>query len=206
MKTPYLVGISGGSGSGKTYFIDKLVEKLPSKDVCQISQDNYYKNINDVPVDKNGIKNFDLMEAVDFDAFLRDIELLKQGEKVQLKEYTFNNHSKTSKVITLHPAPIILVEGIFTFSHQAFQNFFDLKLFIEATDIIKIKRRIFRDAVERGYEMEDVLYRYEHHVEPAYRNLIAPFKDFADVIIPNSNDMSISVNLVSCYLKSKIKV
>ncbi len=205
MNSPFIVGISGGSGSGKTFFIDRLVQQLPSNLVCQISQDNYYKNIDEVPVDDNGIKNFDRLEAVDFDKFIQNIEQLKIGKEVVIDEYTFNNKYKKPKQLILKPAPLIIVEGIFTFSYPHLQQIFDLKIFIDATDIVKIKRRIIRDAVERGYEMEDVLYRYEHHVEPSYRNHIDPHRHSADLVVPNSNDMSMAINLIAGFLNKKLK-
>ncbi len=200
----FIVGVLGGSGSGKTFFIDQLSKKLPEHSICKVSQDNYYKNIKEVPVDARGVKNFDTLEAINFDAFFRDIQSLQKGERVELKEYTFNNSTKAPKTITLLPAPIIIVEGVFSFAHQPIRELFDLKLFVEAPNIVKIKRRIIRDAVERGYDMNDVLYRYEHHVDPAYHNHILPYRDSCDLIIPNTGDISLAIKLISSYLNHKL--
>ena len=201
----FIIGVVGGSGSGKTFFIDQLAKMLPEHSICQVSQDNYYKNIKDVPVDANGVENFDTLEAIDFEAFYRDIQLLQKGKQVELKEYTFNNSSKTPKSIQLIPAPIIIVEGVFSFAYQPIRELFDLKLFVEASNVVKIKRRITRDAVERGYDMKDVLYRYEHHVEPAYQSYILPYRDSCDLIIPNSGDISKAIELITSYLNQKLE-
>ena len=206
MKAPFIVGITGGSGSGKTYFIDELVKKIPSNLVCQISQDNYYKTIDSVPVDKNGIKNFDLPEAIDFNSFINDVRKLLAGKEAVLQEYTFNNNSKSPKEIKLIPAPLIFVEGIFTFTETNLNQLFNLKIFIEAPDIVKIKRRIIRDAIERGYNMEDVLYRYENHVQPSFNTYIEPHRQSADFIIPNSHDMVNAIDVIASYLNEKLKI
>lgn len=205
---PYFVGITGGSGSGKTYFLTKLMEAFPDSEICLISQDNYYYPIDQQQIDENGIENFDLPQSIDNDALMSDIQRLKNGESVTRQEYMFNNPDRKPKSIELKPASIIVVEGIFTFHFENVRKAMDLKLFIDAKDILMLKRRILRDAEERGYDLQDVLYRYEHHVEPAFSRYIKPYKQEADFIIPNhiteGNSLETALEVVITYLKSKI--
>ncbi len=206
---PYFVGITGGSGSGKTYFLTKLMNAFKDSQICLISQDNYYYPIDQQQIDENGIENFDLPQSIDNDALMSDIQRLKDGETVTRKEYLFNNTEKEPKSIVMKPASIIVVEGIFTFHFEDVRNAMDLKLFIDAKDILMLKRRILRDAEERGYDLQDVLYRYEHHVEPAFSRFIKPYKQEADFIIPNhitkDNYLETALEVVINHLKSKIQ-
>lgn len=205
MNSHYIVGITGGSGSGKTYFINSILKKFSIRDICFISQDNYYRNIHQIPKDMHGIENFDTLEAIDFGQFEIDLKSLMRGESVTLPEYTFNNKNATPKLITLDPAPIIIIEGVFVFAIPRIQEMIDLKVFIEASDILKIKRRVMRDAVERGYDMEDVFYRYEHHVDPAYKKYIEPYKKVSDIILSNENQLEKGLEVVADHLTIKLR-
>ncbi len=200
----FIVGVSGGSGSGKTFFIHRLLDVLPANQVCLISQDNYYRNIKEVPVDSNGIENFDTLEAVDFVSFARDLELLKNGHEVNLVEYTFNNRNKAPRSITLTPAPVVIVEGIFVFSNPQLFNELDLKIFIDASDKVRIRRRIERDRQERGYDVDDVMYRYQNHVTPTYLKYIDPFKSQADLVINNSGNIDKAIEMVGLFLRKQL--
>lgn len=203
-KAPYIIGITGGSGSGKTRFLNGLLSKFTTDEVCLISQDNYYKPREQQPVDIKGVKNFDLPESIDFEAYKRDIEALKNGKPVTIKEYTFNNPDAEPKLITLKPAPVIVVEGIFVLYYQPISKILDMKLYIDAKDYIKLIRRIVRDDKERGYDLDDVLYRYEHHVMPTYEKHIKPFKSQADIIIPNHKSYESALDVVVAFVKSKL--
>ena len=201
---PFLIGITGGSGSGKTRFLNGLLSKFLPSEVCIISQDNYYKPRDQQPVDKNGVKNFDLPESINFEAYKNDIQSLKEGKKVIIKEYTFNNPDAKPKIITLKPAPVIIVEGIFVLYYQPISKILDMKLYIDAKDYIKLIRRIVRDDKERGYDLDDVLYRYEHHVMPTYEKHIKPFKAEADIVIPNHKSYDSALDVIETYVRSKI--
>jgi uridine kinase len=203
LKTPYIIGITGGSGSGKTRFLNRLLDQFTASEVCLVSQDNYYRNRDEQPVDDKGIKNFDLPESIDFAEFKKDIIALKEGNSVSRLEYTFNNPKATPKQIELHPAPVLVVEGIFVLHDQEIARVLDLKVFIEAQDYIKLKRRIIRDEKERGYDLDDVLYRYEHHVMPTYDKYIKPYKMDADIIIPNHTDFSEAMEVLSSFVRTK---
>lgn len=203
-KSPFIIGITGGSGSGKTRFLNGLLRKFSSDEVCLISQDNYYKPRDQQPVDINGVKNFDLPESIDFEAYKDDIEALRAGRSVSRKEYTFNNPEAEPSIIALKAAPVIIVEGIFVLYYKPIAKILDMKLYIDAKDYIKLIRRIVRDDKERGYDLDDVLYRYEHHVMPTYEKHIKPFKSDADIIIPNHKSYDSALDVIETYVRSKI--
>lgn len=204
MKKPFVVGITGGSGSGKTLFLHRLMGNFSKEEICLISQDNYYKNITEQQKDFMGVENFDLPDSFKREEFHRDLLKLIHGEEVVIKEYTFNNSEKEPEEIHLRPAPIIVVEGLFTMYFHEIQDLLDLKLFVEAPDFLMMKRRILRDGQERGYDLDDVLHRYEHHVMPTYRKYILPGRYESDFIIPNESNFDRALEVVTAHLKTLV--
>ncbi len=204
MKKPFTIGITGGSGSGKTYFLQGLSSSFKPNEICLISQDNYYKPRDQQPIDENGVKNFDLPISIDREEFQRDLLKLKSGQSVTKKEYVFNNPLAEIKVLEFKPAPILVVEGLFVQYFEEISNELDLRVFIEAKDHVKLGRRIKRDQVERGYDIDDVLYRYQYHVMPVYEQLIEPLKHNSDLVIPNNSKFERALDVLVGYLKSKV--
>lgn len=203
MTKPFIVGITGGSASGKTLFLKSLFDSFEAHQISFVSQDNYYKPRELQPLDENGVHNFDMPQSIDFDQYAADIKALKEGNTVMREEYTFNNSSAGAKQLVFKPAPVIVVEGIFVFYFPEVADLLDLKVFIDAKDFIKLKRRIVRDRDERGYDLEDVLYRYEKHVAPTYDKYIKPFKGDADIIIPNNKSFKKGLEVLIGFLKTK---
>ncbi|MBX2915579.1 MAG: uridine kinase [Cyclobacteriaceae bacterium] len=204
MSKPFTIGITGGSGSGKTYFLQGLSACFGAHEICLISQDNYYKPRDQQPIDENGIKNFDLPVSIDRDAFRHDLLLLKSGQNVIKQEYTFNNPLAKTQMLEFKSAPIIVVEGLFVQYFEEISNELDLRIFIEAKDHVKLGRRIKRDQVERGYDIDDVLYRYQYHVMPVYERLIEPLKHHADLVIPNNSKFERALEVLVAFLKSRL--
>lgn len=204
MTKPFTIGITGGSGSGKTYFLNKISTHFSDEELCLVSQDHYYRPIQEQVVDANGVVNFDLPESIDNEKFLQDIQLLKKGETVIKSEYTYNNTTVKPKQLIFKPAPILIVEGLFVQYFPALEKELDLKIFIEAKDHLKLSRRIRRDNEERGYDLDDVLYRYQHHVMPVYESLIKPLMHHADFVIPNNHRLERAMNFVIEGLQSKL--
>lgn len=204
MKKPFLIGICGGSGSGKTSFIKKLRERFPESDVSIVSQDDYYFPRSKQEKDEKGIENFDLPDSIDKKKLRQDIHSLMEGNTLTFKEYVFNNDEAIANTITIKPAPIIIVEGLFVFHYKKLAQLFDLKVYIHAKDNLKVIRRIYRDQVERNYPIDDVLYRYQHHVLPAYEAYILPYKEMADVIINNNDHFKGGLEIFCGYIDSKL--
>lgn len=205
MKKPYIIGITGGSGSGKTYFLQRLAEGFTPVQLCMISQDHYYRPRDQQPVDENGVKNFDLPVSIDHESLEKDLHQLISGNVVRKPSYTFNNPSSQSVQIEFLPAPVIVVEGLFVQYFPEIRSLLDLRVFIEAKDHLKLGRRIRRDQTERGYDLDDVLYRYQHHVMPVYETLIEPLMHQSDFVIPNNLKIDAAASVLSGFIRSVLE-
>ena len=201
-----IVGVSGSSGSGKTFIVNFIKKNLPENTVSIMFQDNYYKLREDQSKDENGNYNFDLPSSFNNDDFINDIKSLKAGKIIRRKEYNFNNPLVKPKFITVKQRPLIIVEGLFIFNNKKISKNFDKKRFISCDIKKMIKRRIERDSVKRGYDKADVLYKYENHVLPSYKKYILPFKKEADIIIDNNGDDNKGANKSLKYIKNLIGV
>lgn len=202
---PFLIGITGGSGSGKSTFIRKIREKFTEKEVCIVSMDDYYLPREEQHVDHNGEKNFDLPKSFDKKRFRNDLLRLLAGEVVEKEEYTFNNEKATSQMLTFYPARVIIVEGLFVFHYKKIAPLFDLKIFINAKENLKVIRRIYRDQVERNYPIEDVLYKYQHHVLPSFEKYIEPYREDADIIINNNDSFDRGLRVLMGFIMHELK-
>ena len=200
MKKTVLIGIAGGSASGKTTFINKLKQNFTPGEVGMISQDNYYLKKELQHKDQNGIENFDHPTSIDWSKLLEDIESLKNGKSIQYQKYGFNNSMHEPEIITLSSSPVIVIEGIFILSNDKIIQLLDLKIYLEVKEHLKLTRRIVRDKEERGLDIDDVLYRYENHIYPAYQKYIKPSKEQADLIIPNNFHFDKATEVVSAYI------
>lgn len=201
---PYVIGICGGSGSGKTTFIRKLRENFTENEVCIVSQDDYYLPRDQQYVDDNGERNFDLPRSFDKKKFRHDIEQLMAGEEVAIQEYTFNNANAIPKTLTFKPAPVLVIEGLFIFYFKKISPLLDLRIFINAKENLKVIRRIARDQIERGYPIEDVLYKYQHHVLPAFERYILPYKEEADLVINNNESIEKGLEVLAGFLRNRL--
>jgi len=205
MIKPITIGITGGSGSGKTFFLEGLAAQFRPEEICFMSQDNYYKPLDQQLLDANGVENFDVPDSINHVEFQADLLKLKSGQDVIKKEYTFNNPEAAPRMLHFKAAPILVVEGLFVQYIESIEKELDLKLFIEAKDHVKLGRRIIRDQKERGYDVNDVLYRYQYHVMPIYESLIKPLKHKADLVIPNNRHFDRALAVVVGFLKARLQ-
>jgi uridine kinase len=202
--TPYLVGITGGSASGKTYVLDRICEAFDSQTLTLISQDNYYKDLEDQERDEDGNINFDHPNAVHLDLLTQHVRQIMKGETIQIRKYTFNNPNIPDEMLTYAPAPLIIIEGLFVFYKTALSKLFDLRIFIEVDEHIKLTRRIKRDFAERGFTLDEILAQYSRDVVPMYRKYIEPYKFEADIILPNNYKPDKGIQIVIDHLKSRL--
>lgn len=201
---PFIIGICGGSGSGKTSFIRRIREEFSEGEVCIISQDDYYLPRQQQKKDNHGIANFDRPKSIDKKSLYKDLQQLIAGISVTRDEYVFNNDLATAKTRVFQPAPVMIVEGLFVFHYKKIFSLFDLRIFMSAKENLKVIRRIKRDQAERNYPVSDVIYRYEHHVLPAYERFIEPYRESADIIVNNNENFEASLAVVNGFIRSKL--
>jgi uridine kinase len=201
---PYIIGICGGSASGKTFLLKQLMSQLPGDKVSLLSQDNYYKKLKDQVRDPEGLVNFDHPDSINLDQLFTDIQKLIHGESFELEEYTFNNPQKTPQIFHYSPTPILILEGLFIYHKPAMSQLIDLKLFVEADEHIKLSRRLKRDHRERGYSIESILRDYEKFVAPMYHQYVAPTRAKCDMIIPNNKHMYKAVQVIVNHLRAML--
>lgn len=201
---PYIVGICGGSASGKTFLLNQLFSHFNPEQITLVSQDNYYKELKNQKIDEEGLVNFDHPDSLRMDDLYADMKRLMKGETLEIDEYSFNNPSHVSKKVTMIPAPVIVLEGLLIFTHIGLAKLVDLKIFVDADEHIKLARRLRRDHQERGYSVESILRDYEKFIAPMYDQYVAPAKKNADLIIPNNKHMYRAIQVLVNHIKTVI--
>jgi uridine kinase len=182
-----IIGICGGSGSGKTTLLKRISNELKHLNPSIFSMDNYYLPIEKQQLDQNGQYNFDLPTALDRNKLFSDLEKLKKGETIEVKEYHFNAPPDKNTLITIHPSNIIIVEGLFLFYYEEVRKLIDYSIFMEVDHSTQLDRRLYRDLETRGYDREEIIYQWENHVLPCYENFLFPFEGQADFRFHNDS-------------------
>ncbi|WP_462265837.1 uridine kinase family protein [Mucilaginibacter sp.] len=191
MKKPYIIGIAGGSGSGKTFFLKCFLEHFKAEEVCLVSQDDYYFPVADgMTAEENKMYNFDLPSTIDRDHFEQDIESLVNWQPITKKEYTFNNPYAKPKFLEIKPAPILIIEGLFILHFKKIAEQLDLKIFIDTDEEVALQRRLKRDFQERGYSHDDAMYKWINHVVPAYKEYLLPYREVCDKVVTNNTHVA----------------
>jgi uridine kinase len=175
-----VIGICGGSGSGKTTLLKRIAKELTHLAPTIFSMDNYYLPIGMQQKDENGEYNFDLPTALDERKLVADLSALMNGESIEVKEYHFNSPPDKNVLLTIHPSKIIIVEGLFLFHYKEVRERIDFSIFMEVDQTIQLDRRLYRDQETRGYTREAIVYQWDNHVMPCYKNYLAPYEEMAD--------------------------
>ena len=199
-----IIGIAGGTGSGKTTVVRKIMERLPADQVGIISQDSYYKDSSHLPMELRQQINFDEPAAFDWDLLLEHLNMLNNGVGVEMPTYSYLTCSRQEETVPMAPHKVVLVEGILVLSDERLRNMMNIKVFVDAEADDRLVRVINRDCVERGRTPQMVIDRYESVLKPMHNLHIEPAKKFADIIVPQGGHNDVAVNLLTDYIKSQL--
>jgi uridine kinase len=199
-----IIGIAGGTGSGKTTVVNQIIKQLPTDEVCVISQDSYYNTTDNLPYEERSKINFDHPRAIDFDLIIRHLKALKAGNNINQPVYSFVTHNRTKDTIKTHPRKVIIVEGILIFNNKELRDLFDIKIFVHAETDERLIRRLKRDITERGRDIDEVLSRYQTTLKPMHQQFIEPTKNFADLIIPNDRFNTVAIDIVRTVINERL--
>ena len=199
-----IIGICGGTGSGKTTVANRILESVNANDVTFIQQDSYYRNLKDLPLDYRKAVNFDHPDALDNDLLVHHIRKLKAGDAVELPLYDFKTHTRLNETVLIEPKPIVIIEGILIFVDPRLLEQMDIKVFVDTPDDIRIIRRLRRDIAERGRTIDSVIEQYLKTVRPMHMQFVEPSKRYADVIIPEGGHNLVSIDLISGKIRERL--
>jgi len=199
-----IVGITGGTGCGKTTIVHQLLEHFSKDDTILISQDDYYHDLSHLSYDERVQINFDHPDSIDFALLEQHLKTLKKGSLIEKPEYSFVEHNRSVNTRTIVPKRIILLEGILIFTLPEIRKLLDLKIYIKAHSDIRLQRRIKRDVQERGRDIEEITERYENTLKPMHERFIAPVKQYADLIITNNEQGNLNLDAVYAAIQTRL--
>ncbi len=199
-----IIGIAGGTGSGKTTVVHQIVNELPETEVGVLSQDSYYNTTDHLSFEERNAINFDHPRAIDFNLLVEHLKDLKSGKTIHQPVYSFVTHNRTDDYILTHPRKVLIVEGILIFTHPELRDLFDVKIFVHADADERLIRRLKRDIAERGRDMNEILNRYQSTLKPMHQQFIEPTKAFADIIIPNDRPNTVAIEVVRALINQKL--
>ena len=199
-----IIGICGGTGSGKTTVANRILESVRADEVVFIQQDLYYRDLKDMPLDYRNAANFDHPDALDNELLINHLKKLNAGEPVELPIYDFRTHSRLPATTPIEPKAIVIVEGILIFAEPRLLEQMDIKVFVDTPDDIRFIRRLKRDIAERGRTLDSVIEQYVATVRPMHNQFVEPSKRYADVIIPEGGHNLVSIDLISGKIREKL--
>ncbi|MGW8144386.1 MAG: uridine kinase [Anaerolineales bacterium] len=204
-ETPLVIGIAGGTGSGKTTIANVILSRVGTQHIAYIPHDAYYKDLKDLPVAQRDMINFDHPDSLDTQLIIGHIQRLKNWEPIELPVYDFKTHTRTSRTLTVQPQSVIIVEGILIFAEQALRDEFDVKIFVDTDPDIRFIRRLQRDIAERGRTTDSVIHQYLNTVRPMHLEFVDPSKRYADVIIPEGGLNTVAMDMVVARLRDLLR-
>ena len=199
-----IIGICGGTGSGKTTVVNKILEILPADHVAILSQDSYYKDNSNIPLEERKFINFDHPDSIEFDLLYNHINELKNGHSIEKPIYSYITCTRALETITVQSKDVILVEGILLFTDKRIRDICNIKVFVDAPADDRLLRVIKRDVIERGRNVEQTLARYTESVKPMHEQFIEPTKRFADIIVPLGGENTVAINILASTIRQKL--
>ena len=205
MSAPLVLGIAGGTASGKTTVARKLMERLADRPVAFIDQDSYYKDLSDLSLEERQLLNFDHPDAFDTELLVAHLEALRAGRAIDKPVYSFTESVREPRSVRVEPAPLVVVEGILVLAIDAIRKLLDIKLFVDAEDDVRIIRRVTRDIKERGRDFDHVVTQYFRSVRPMHLGFVEPSKRHADIIVPHGGHNDIAIDMMVGVVNERLK-
>ena len=202
MSRPILIGITGGTGSGKSTVSRQILKHLPEQSITIIPQDAYYKNQDHLPLEERIKVNYDHPFSFETDLLTRHLEALLQGESIEMPQYDFERHTRKKETLTIESRNIIILEGILLFDDPGLRELMDIKIFVDTDADVRIIRRIMRDIKERGRSLDSVINQYMTTVRPAHLQFVEPNKKYADIIIPEGGKNQVAIDIIVTKIKA----
>ncbi|MFT3738630.1 MAG: uridine kinase [Breznakibacter sp.] len=199
-----IIGIAGGTGSGKTTVVRKIMERLPKDEVAILPQDSYYKDNGGIPLEERQKINFDHPDSIEFDLLVEHLKMLKRNESIRQPIYSYITCTRSKETIEVKPRDVIIVEGILVLTHPPLRELMDLKVFVDAEADDRLIRVIQRDISERGRTVDKVLVRYEDTVKPMHLQFIEPTKRYADLIVPQGGNNHIAIDILTHFIERNL--
>ena len=199
-----IIGIAGGTGSGKTTVVNQIIEELKHEEVDVISQDSYYQDTSHLTYEQRTKINFDHPKSIDFDLLVSHLKDLKAGKNIQQPVYSFKEHNRIGETVEIEPRKVIIVEGILILTHPDIREMFDIKIYVHADSDERLIRRLKRDIAERGRDLDEVLNRYQNTLKPMHQQFIEPTKEFADIIIPTNRYNTVAIDIVQTIIRQRL--
>jgi len=199
-----IIGICGGTGSGKTTIARAIVGAVGAQNVVLVEQDSYYRNLSDMPLDERHQANFDHPDSIDSDMLVNHLLRLKQGLTVEMPLYDFKSHTRSNQIQTIEPRPVVIVEGILIFAETRVLDLLDVRVYVDTPDDIRFIRRLQRDISERGRTVESVIGQYYRTVRPMHIDFVEPSKRHADIIIPEGGQQEIGIKFLCSLVREKL--
>ena len=200
-----IIGIAGGTGSGKTTVVRKIANVVPEKNVAILMQDSYYNDNAHLSFEERQKINYDHPNSIDFDLLLKQINDLKTNQPIEQPIYSYTTHTRTGDYTVIHPKEILIVEGILIFTNEELRKLCDIKIFVHTDSDLRLIRRIKRDINERGRDLDVVLTRYEKTLKPMHNRFIEPTMKYADLIIPVGGENKVAIDILTSMINEKIK-
>lgn len=192
---PLIIGIAGGTGSGKTTLVDRLREQF-GDDISVLAHDSYYKAHHDLPLEERRLLNYDHPSSFDTDRMIADLEQLRAGRAIERPVYDYTIHDRAEETVTVQPNKVILVDGILVFEDPALRDLMDIKIFVDTDADVRILRRILRDVKERGRSLDSIVEQYLSTVKPMHEQFIEPSKRYADIIVPEGGKNLVAIMMI----------
>lgn len=199
-----IIGIAGGTGSGKTTVVNKILDRFSKEEVAVLSQDSYYKDNRHLPEEERRKLNFDHPDSIEFSLLIDHLNQLKRGESIEEPSYSYLTCTRSGVTTTVLPKPVIIVEGILVLCNPELRKLMDIKVFVDCDSDVRLSRVIQRDMVERGRDVHQVLARYEKTVRPSHLQFIEPTKRFADIIVPEGGNNRVAIQILTQFIKQNL--